>query len=79
MKKIFTALIVLLISGCAATYESDFDGRPEELNSWAHSRSFDELCSALEKYRRDGRVTNGLLKEFNRRNVSYLNCRQYQQ
>lgn len=78
MKKFFTALLMLILSGRAATYESDFNGRPEELNSWAHGCSFDELCSALEKYRHDGRVTTGLLREFNRRNISYLNCKQYQ-
>ncbi len=76
MKKSCLPLLLLLI-GCAASITDN--RQPEALNSYAHKCSFEELCSSLEKYQTDGRIVNVLLREFNRRNISYLNCKQYQQ
>lgn len=77
MKKTVIAVVMLFIAGCAKNFKNDFNNSPELLNSWSARASFQQLCDGLFEYQDDSYVLNRILIEFNRRNVSYMNCRQY--
>lgn len=78
MKKIFLFLI-LVLSGCSTGVDlEDFHRYPERMNNWAATASMPDLCEAMEEYQEDRFVLNRILIEFRRRNVSYMNCPQYE-
>lgn len=75
MKK-FLIFLCLFLFACTNSFQEDF-GTKEKLNTWANEISLKNLCSALDDYRNDRIVSNRILIEFNRRNVSYMECEQY--
>lgn len=77
MKKL-CLLVLLLLSACSShSFDSDFGNNPQALNAWSAKANIQQLCDGLFTYQEDGHIVNRILMEFNRRNVSYLNCRQY--
>lgn len=77
MKKLLL-LVLFLLSACGTrNFKNDFDNSPEQLNAWSSRANIQQLCDGLFTYQDDSYVVNRILIEFNRRNVSYLNCRQY--
>lgn len=77
MKEMVIVAVMLFIAGCANSFKNDFNNSPELLNSWTSRASFQQLCDGLFEYQEDSYVLNRILIEFNRRNVSYMNCSQY--
>jgi len=77
VKKLVIAVIMMFTAGCANNFKNDFNNSPELLNRWTSKASFQQLCDGLFEYQEDSYVLNRILIEFNRRNVSYMNCRQY--
>lgn len=72
-KLLFFAL--MFVASCSHG-RSDFQN-PEQLNAWSGRAPIQELCDGLFTYQDDPYIVNRILIEFNRRNVSYMNCRQY--
>lgn len=77
MRKLIMLGIVIMLTACASNMKNDFGNSQEKLNSWAGRATFQQLCDGLFEYKEDGHVVKRLLIEFNRRNVSYMNCPQY--
>lgn len=78
MKKIFL-IGLMLISSCSSGVDvEDFRKYPERMNNWAATSSISNLCEAMEEYQNDSYILNRILIEFRRRNVSYMNCPQYE-
>lgn len=77
MKKLAFAALLLLTSCSTNNFKNDFNNSPELLNTWTARASIQQLCDGLFEYQEDGFVVKRILIEFNRRNVSYLNCHQY--
>lgn len=77
MKKLVFAALLLLTACGSHSFKDDFNNSPELLNTWTTRATFQQLCDGLFEYHEDGFVVKRILIEFNRRNVSYMNCRQY--
>lgn len=77
MKKLALAVLLFLSACGTRNFKNDFNNSPELLNTWTTRASIQQLCDGLFEYQEDGFVVNRILIEFNRRNVSYMNCRQY--
>lgn len=78
MKKIFLFLVFVLSSCSSGVNVEDFHRYPERMNSWAARANMQDLCDAIEDYQNDSYILNRILIEFNRRNISYMNCPQYE-
>lgn len=78
MRKTFILGLFLVLGACTGNMKTDFGNSPEKLNAWSGRATIAQLCDGLFEYQNDGVIVNRILMEFNRRNVSYLNCRQYQ-
>lgn len=68
---------LLMLCSCASNMKNDFGNSQEKLNAWSGRATFQQLCDGLFEYRKDSHIIQRLLIEFNRRNVSYMNCPQY--
>lgn len=77
MKKLALAAFLLLTACGGRNFKNDFNNSPELLNTWTTRATIQQLCDGLFEYQEDGFVVKRILIEFNRRNVSYMNCRQY--
>lgn len=79
MKKYLLFFLVLL-SACSGSGidREDFYRYPERMNGWAAKATIPELCEAMSDYQEDGYILNRVLIEFRRRNISYMNCPQYE-
>lgn len=77
MRKLIILSLFVLLGACARNMKNDFANSPEKLNAWSGKATIQQLCDGLFEYQNDGIIVNRILMEFNRRNVSYLNCRQY--
>ncbi len=78
MKKIFL-LVLLVLSGCSSGVNlEEFHRNPERMNNWAATAHMTELCDAMFEYREDSFILNRILIEFRRRNISTMNCPQYE-
>lgn len=77
MKKLLVLAVILLNACSSNNLKNDFNNSPEQLNAWSSRANIQQLCDGLFTYQEDSYVVNRILIEFNRRNVSYLNCRQY--
>ena len=80
MKKYLFLLLSLIMSGCSSSVNvEDFHKYPERMNSWAARSNMEDLCDALFKYQDDAYILNRILIEFRRRNISTMNCPQYEE
>lgn len=78
MKQIFLILFFIL-SGCSSGVDvEDFHRYPERMNGWAARASMPDLCDAMFEYQNDAFILNRILIEFRRRNISTMNCPQYE-
>ncbi len=78
MKKLFLSLL-LVLGGCSSSVNvDDFHRYPERMNNWAATSNMEDLCDALFEYQDDAFILNRILIEFSRRNISTMNCPQYE-
>lgn len=70
-------ILVMIICACTRNFKNDFNNSTEQLNSWSAKATFQQLCDGLFEYQEDSFVLNRILVEFRRRNISYMNCKQY--
>lgn len=78
MKKIFLFCLCFLSACSSGVNVEDFHRYPERMNSWAATAKMDDLCDALFEYQDDSFIHNRVLIEFRRRNISSMNCPQYE-
>lgn len=77
LRKFLIIGLMLMTGACVGNRRNDFGNSPEKLNAWSGKATIQQLCDGLFEYQDDGVIINRILMEFNRRNVSYLNCHQY--
>lgn len=78
MKKMIL-LLMFILSGCSSGIDvDDFHRYPERMNGWAARANIQDLCDALFEYQDDSFILNRILIEFRRRNISTMNCPQYE-